>query len=62
MFFFFFFFALAAPKTLRQNHQPGREQKEQEGDRQEGRARAREAGSGEYEEKPAVSHKVSYPD
>lgn len=49
----------ATAKTLRQNHQSGREQKVQEADWEEGRARAREAWSGEHEEEQIACHQVS---
>lgn len=53
------FRAAAASQALCENHQPGREQEEQEGDGEEGRAGEREAWSGEHEEEQTTGHQVS---
>lgn len=53
------FSLLAASEALCENHQPGREQEEQEGDGEEGRAGERETRSGEHEEEQTTGHQVS---
>jgi len=49
----------AAAETLRENHQPGRQQEEQEGHREEGGAGEGETRSGEHEEEQTAGHQVS---
>lgn len=51
--------AVAASKALRKNHQPGREQEEQKGNGEEGRAGEGETRSGEHEEEQTTGHQVS---